>query len=525
MSENQCFGQQVFSWGSNSFGQLGDRSYDTRLVPIEVSISGLVISICCGKNHSIALTSDGSAYAWGLNECGQLGRHPDNDIRKGRDRRSCPRPEPIECLSSLRFVKAVCGPNYTLLLTGDGIIYGFGENSSGQIGNGKSETVVLPFRMDNGPKIKDIICYYENDLSMAVTTDNRCYIWGLADNKPFLYPRMITNRSSAFSLFDIYAKYAKHKVTYKNVVITQDMRLEEKMIIEKCLKEYNWNVIGGQSTDLIDLNHSNGQTNDHFFDKVNDLNQMNRSDIIANSDLNKNLWNFNITNDENDKFSDIENAMINSIVRDIVGDDGDKANNNIVNEKYDPEEEKKTIGNIFLSHLKQAFNNENNFDLKIIIGQNTIYCHKTILEIRNQKFWNILSQRLTKESDDEIRVEPQDYVAFFAFIQYLYGFEPFFDEKIVNALQSLAKTYNETELEKLCNQFIDEMELPVEDTITLDNVCALYEKAKNCDNKQLEESCVQFASVNWKDIFSSKGFQVMDNKLSKKLMFAVFDKD
>lgn len=518
----------MFAWGSNTFGQLGDGSYDSSLVPVEVSIPVSVVAIACGKNHSIALTSEGLVFVWGLNESGQLGRHPDNDIRKGRDKRSCPRPEAIESLMSLRFVKAVCGPNYTLLLTTDGVIYGFGDNNNGQIGNGKSGVVVMPFRMANGPKIKDIIAYYENDLSMAVTADNKCYLWGLADNKPFLNPRLITDKSSAYSLFDIYAKYAKHKVTYKNVVVTDDVLLEENRILQKCLNEYHRNQMGDCLSDSLESNGN--QTNHHFFNRVNDLNQTNRSDYkVMNNDLTRSIWNLNITNDESDKFSDIENTLIYSIVKDIVADDGDKCQNHMTSKtiglmkeptkSFNSEEVQKSIGNLFLSHLKQAFDNENDFDLKIIMGQKTIFCHKTVLEIRNKKFWHIMSQRLNSESSDEIRVEPQDYVAFYAFIQYLYGFEPILDQNIVASLLSLAKAYDEAELQNLCEQFISQLE----DAMTVDNVCQLYEKAIDCEDRELEESCVRFASQHWKQVVSSEGLQQMDNRLTKRFMFAVLD--
>jgi alpha-tubulin suppressor-like RCC1 family protein len=68
----------VYSWGANNFGQLGNGTNINSNVPVAVNTSGVlfgkhIIDISADAAHSIALASDGTVYTWGSNSSGQLG--------------------------------------------------------------------------------------------------------------------------------------------------------------------------------------------------------------------------------------------------------------------------------------------------------------------------------------------------------------------------------------------------------------------------------------------------------------------
>jgi hypothetical protein len=63
----------VWAWGSNNSGQLGDRTLIDRLNPVQVSGISSVVAIATGFTHNVALKRDGLVWAWGGGTSGQLG--------------------------------------------------------------------------------------------------------------------------------------------------------------------------------------------------------------------------------------------------------------------------------------------------------------------------------------------------------------------------------------------------------------------------------------------------------------------
>ena len=58
-----CSPPQMFGWGGNTFGQVGDGTTTDRNAPVGVDAS--FSSIASGENHTLAVRTDGTLWAWG----------------------------------------------------------------------------------------------------------------------------------------------------------------------------------------------------------------------------------------------------------------------------------------------------------------------------------------------------------------------------------------------------------------------------------------------------------------------------
>jgi tRNA A-37 threonylcarbamoyl transferase component Bud32 len=186
---------EVYTLGDNRYGQIGSGCNDHQNTPIKVNgfSDERVIMISCGGWHSLALTESGCVYSWGYNECGQLGIGNTIDSNK-----------PILiALEKIIIERISCGRNHSLLLSNEGVIYAFGENFWGQIGNGSFENQVTPVKLNHEIKFTDIAADFSSRISVSLSTDNICYVWGKCKEENFRTP-IKTDFGTFAEVFDNY---------------------------------------------------------------------------------------------------------------------------------------------------------------------------------------------------------------------------------------------------------------------------------------------------------------------------------
>ncbi|KJY51509.1 RCC1 domain-containing protein [Bifidobacterium kimbladii] len=166
----------AYAWGSNTSGQLGDGTTTQRTTPVKVGKpTGLTyVQISAGDDHSLALSSDGNAYAWGLNTYGKLG-----------DGTTTQRTTPVKVgkPTGLTYVQVSAGWQHSLALSSAGNAYAWGLNSFGQGGNGTtthSQPTPVKVRKPTGKPTDFTYVQVSGggDHSLAMGSDGYTYAWG-----------------------------------------------------------------------------------------------------------------------------------------------------------------------------------------------------------------------------------------------------------------------------------------------------------------------------------------------------------
>ncbi|KAI4456139.1 ubiquitin-protein ligase e3a-related [Holotrichia oblita] len=158
---------QVFAWGSDNYGQLGLQLGSDNVQPVPKILKALatyhVIQIACGENHSIALTNNGDLFAWGANNCGQLGI--------GTVTAQESNPTVVSSLTGIPIALIACGGNHTFALSKSGAVFGWGKNTMGQLGLNDTNQRSYPCQLRTLRNIKVRFISCGSDFSSFLTID------------------------------------------------------------------------------------------------------------------------------------------------------------------------------------------------------------------------------------------------------------------------------------------------------------------------------------------------------------------
>ncbi|XP_047528623.1 probable E3 ubiquitin-protein ligase HERC4 isoform X1 [Vanessa atalanta] len=167
---------QVFSWGSDNFGQLGSNlGVYTQDQPkiIKFLATKNVIQIACGFYHSIALTNNGELYAWGANTYGQCGL--------GTKSNKETTPQQISSLVGIPIAMIACGGNHTFALSKSGAVFGWGKNMYGQLGLQDRENRCYPTHLKTLRYVK--VCHIScgEEFTTFLTLDGGVFSCGTGE--------------------------------------------------------------------------------------------------------------------------------------------------------------------------------------------------------------------------------------------------------------------------------------------------------------------------------------------------------
>ena len=174
-----CADGTLAAWGSNSAGQLGIGSYPTSSsVPVLVNTSGVlagrrIIAVAAGVEHSIALCADGSVATWGDNSSGQLGSQNSAGSPPGLVNQS-------GVLAGKTVVAVAAGSRYNLVLCSDGSLVAWGRGGTLQEDNLPTpSTQPVLVRQSGALEGRTIAAVAAGDRhALALCTDGTVVAWG-----------------------------------------------------------------------------------------------------------------------------------------------------------------------------------------------------------------------------------------------------------------------------------------------------------------------------------------------------------
>lgn len=160
----------LWGWGSNGSGQLGLGSADTvpHPAPVQMGVGFQWISASAGSSYTLAVRADGTLWACGINSSGQLGDYTTSQrtslVQIGTD-------------NQWQFVSA--GTGHSLAIKTDGTLWGWGTNGSGQLGDGTTTPHFFPQQIGTATNWVSAIAAANGSFSLALKADHTLWAWGL----------------------------------------------------------------------------------------------------------------------------------------------------------------------------------------------------------------------------------------------------------------------------------------------------------------------------------------------------------
>ena len=168
---------KAYCWGDNVFGQLGDgTSGNSRVSPVAVSSNLSFASLVANYKNTCGLTASGHAYCWGQNNFGQIG---DGTGGLGYSDHSADQLVPVAVTGGQTFTSIEAGMTYACGVTPASLGYCWGNNWSGQLGDGTVTSHVAPVAVAGRKPFTTLVAGWNH--TCGLTIDGIAYCWGYND--------------------------------------------------------------------------------------------------------------------------------------------------------------------------------------------------------------------------------------------------------------------------------------------------------------------------------------------------------
>jgi alpha-tubulin suppressor-like RCC1 family protein len=164
-----------FGWGDNINNSLGDNANINRYIPVVIALYGLNKTFCkivAGGGHSLAIDKNGRVWSWGLNNVGQLG----DDLITNKCYPTPPRGQ------IKTFCEISAGLQHSLAIDKNGRVWGWGQNSVGQLGDNTTVSKRTPVSVLGAVKTFCQISLGGGTTFHSLAIDKNGRVWGWGSN-------------------------------------------------------------------------------------------------------------------------------------------------------------------------------------------------------------------------------------------------------------------------------------------------------------------------------------------------------
>lgn len=156
----------LWSWGSNTDGQLGDGTYTSKSSPVQVGALTDWSVVAAGNKHMSAVKTDGTLWSWGYNSSGQLGLGNTTSYSS-----------PMQIGSSTDWLSVSIGYDHTFAIKTNGTLWAWGDNTNGCLGLGDGTSRNSPTQVGALTTWQQVAT--GNQHAIALKTDGTLWSWGI----------------------------------------------------------------------------------------------------------------------------------------------------------------------------------------------------------------------------------------------------------------------------------------------------------------------------------------------------------
>ena len=129
----------LWAWGNGQFGQLGNGLFNSATPNVtQVGTANDWLTVSAGNRFSLAIKTTGTLWSWGLNNVGQLGLN--NLVNQNL---------PVQVGTATNWSKIDAGDQHSLAIDNTGFVYGWSDNTFGQFGNGTNTSSLIPIMVSS----------------------------------------------------------------------------------------------------------------------------------------------------------------------------------------------------------------------------------------------------------------------------------------------------------------------------------------------------------------------------------------